>query len=317
MKQRTTLLSAIWLFGSFAMAGEMGIEYGGGAMPSADGFDQARRPISNPTLFDLALPGTNIHPIFMYQNMPDSVSLANGPNLGLGGDFQLYALQFEIAVNERFSIVATKDGYIDFNPGQKLSDASGWANLGGGVKYAFVYDPVQRLAVSGTATLELPTGNTDVFQGEGDGLLNLIVSAVKLYDNWQFAGALGWQAPFSSEQSHIGWLSAHASYDMHQYFVPLVELNWFHTMDAGSGTRNFNEQLGGAVPGAVAFEGGDLINLGARNATISRDIVTAAFGFRSRLTSSLDLGFAYELPLTDEDDGLMENRFTLDMVWRF
>jgi hypothetical protein len=140
---------------------------------------------------------------------------------------------------------------------------------------------------------------------------------VKLYEDWQFAGALGWQAPFSSEQSHIGWLSAHASYDMHQYFVPLVELNWFHTMDAGSGTRNFNEQLGGAVPGAVAFEGGDLINLGARNATISRDIVTAAFGFRSRLTSSLDLGFAYELPLTDEDDGLMENRFTLDMVWRF
>ena len=316
MKQRTFLLSAFWLLGSIAMAGEYGIEYGGGPGGYGSGFDQARRPISNPTLFDLALPGTNIHPIFMYQNMPDSVSLANG-SLPLGGDFQLYGLQFEIAVNERLSIVASKLGYLDFNPNRGLADTSGWANLGGGVKYAFFYDPAQQVAVSGTATVELPTGSTDVFQGEGDGLLNLSVSGVKLHDQWQFAGALGWQAPFSSEQSHIGWMSAHVSYEMNPYFVPLLELNWFHVIDAGNGKMGFRAQFGRTVPANAAFEGGDLINLGARHAGINRDSVTAALGFRSRLNPALDLGFAYEFPVTDQNDGLLENRFTIDMVWRF
>ena len=96
-------------------------------------FADARRPISNPTLFDLALPGTNVHPIFLHHRLPDSIS----PGLTVGGDVQLYALQFEIALNERLSIVAVKDGYVEMNPDSTLSDESGFANLGAGLKYAF------------------------------------------------------------------------------------------------------------------------------------------------------------------------------------
>ena len=43
-------------------------------------------------------------------------------------------------------------------------------------KYAFLLDPVSQTAVSGSLTLEFPTGNSDVFQGEGKGLANLIVA---------------------------------------------------------------------------------------------------------------------------------------------
>jgi len=85
-----------------------------------DGWGRCAR---NPTLFDLALPGTSLHPIFLYHNLPSQVTLANnGGTVPLGGDVQLYALQFEIALNERLSIVATKDGYVDMNYDNTFQD---------------------------------------------------------------------------------------------------------------------------------------------------------------------------------------------------
>lgn len=318
MKQATITFSAFGLLSSFVFAGTVAVETTK-PVPTAcaDGFAQARRPISNPTLFDLALPTTNIHPIFMYQNLPGRVTTNGGGTLPVDGDLEVYALQFEYALNERLSIVATKDGYVDLNPDQVLSEESGFANLGAGLKYAFILDPASGTALSGTATFELPTGNSDVFQGEGDGAVNLILSGLKMVDKWQFAGATGLQIPFSDEQALTGWLSAHASYELCQYFIPLVEINWFHVMDAGDGTGNFPAQVGGAVPAVIDFEGGDLLNLGARHAGDNRDFVSAAIGFRSRLTDCIDIGAAYELPLTDDENGLMDDRITIDLVWKF
>ncbi len=318
MKSTITALGAFGLFGSFALAGSVATDIVSPApTASSDGFAQARRPISNPTLFDLALPTTNIHPIFIWHNLPDTISTTGGGTAPVGGDVQVYALQFEFALNERLSIVATKDGYVDFNPNKTLSSETGFANLGAGLKYAFILDPASGTALSGTATVELPTGNSDVFQGEGKGALNLIASGLKLVDAWQFAGAAGVQIPFSNEQSTDGWLSAHVSYEVCSWFIPLVEVNWFHVLDAGDGTGNFGSQLGGAVPGAVNFEGPDVFNIGAVNAGENRDFVSAAFGFRSRITDSIDIGAAYEIPLTDEENSLTDDRITVDLVWKF
>jgi hypothetical protein len=281
------------------------------------GFDNARRPITNPTLFDLALPTTNVHPIFLHHRLPSTINTAINPELPLGGDVQLYALQFEIALNERLSIVATKDGYVDFNPDNNLAKTDGFANLGAGLKYAFLLDPISQTAVSGTMTFEFPTGNSDVLQGEGDGSVNLILSGLKLVDAWQFAGAIGTQLPFSDEQSTMGWLSAHASYELCSWFIPLVEINWFHVIDSGDGTGNYPAHVGGAVPAVVRFEGGDLFNIGGLNSSDNRDFVSAAIGFRSRLNDAVDVGVAYEMPLTDDSDSMMKDRLTLDLVWTF
>lgn len=308
-------LGAFALFPSAALAGSVAI----GASPPTSlegGFAQARRPMSNPTLFDLALPSNNIHPIFLHHSLPNAIT-TGGAATPLGGDAQLYALQFELALSERLSLVATKDGYADMDFDNSLNDSSGFANLGGGLKYAFLLDPANQTALSGSLTLEFPTGNSDIFQGEGDGLANLILSGLKLKDDWQFAGGLGLQLPFSDEQSTIAWTSAHVSYELHKWFIPLVEVNWFHVLDPGDGTGNFGGQLGGGVPGAVDFEGGDLFNLGATGASANRDLVTAAVGFRSRLSDNITAGAAYELPLTDDQDSLMKNRITLDLVWSF
>jgi hypothetical protein len=285
--------------------------------PATTGFESARRPISNPTLFDLAVPQTNIHPIFMHQRLPSYVNTTAG-QVPMGGDFQVYALQFEIAVNERLSIVATKDGYVDINPDSSIwGDESGFANLGAGLKYAFIYDPESSTAVSGTMTFEFPTGNHDVFQGEGDGSVNLILSALKLWDDFQLAGGAGVSLPIDDQLATTSFVSAHASYEISRWFIPLAEINWYHVLETGDGNPNYYSQAGGLVPVIAQFEGGDLLNFGASNASENRDSVTAAFGFRSRIVDSLDLGFAYEIPLTDENDGIMKDRFTVDLVWKF
>lgn len=310
-----TLLSISGLLHSTALAGSIANEMA--PTPETSGFEQARRPITNPTLFDLALPTTNIRPIFLNHVLPSQIS-AGGGKVPFGGDVQLYALQFEYALSDRLSIVATKDGYVDMNfDNPAFNDSSGFANLGGGLKYAFLRDPISQTAVSGSLTLEFPTGNSDVLQGEGKGLANMIVSGLKLVDDWQFAGGAGLQVPFSDEQATMGWTSAHVSYEVSKWFIPLVEINWFHVIDEGEGTGNFGGQLGGGVPGAIQFEGGDLFNLGATNASDNPDFVSAAIGFRSRLTDSVTAGVAYEIPLTNEEDSLMDNRLNLDLTWTF
>lgn len=317
MKLPIITFGIVGLLSSFASAGAVAI---GSKAPLVttpeNGFAQARRPISNPTLFDLALPTSNIHPIFAYHSLPNHVNTTLG-SLPVGGDVEVYALQFEIALNDRLSIVATKDGYVDMNPDSTLSSETGFANLGAGLKYAFILNPVSKTAVSGTATFEVPTGNSDVFQGEGDGAVNLILSGLKLVDDWQFAAGGGVQIPFSDEQSINGWLSAHVSYELCKWFIPLVEVNWFHVIDSGDGTGNYPSQVGGAVPAVVKFEGGDFFNIGAKNAGANRDFVSAAVGFRTRITNNLDFGAAYEIPLTNDDSSLMESRITLDLVLKF
>lgn len=317
MKQHITTFGILGFLCSFVFAGSVISDTESTvATASGDGFAQARRPISNPTLFDLALPTTNVHPLFLYHSLPDHINTTLG-KLPLGGDVELYALQFEIALSERLSIVATKDGYVDVNPDSTASKENGFANLGAGLKYAFILDPVSKTALSGSATLELPTGNSDVFQGEGDGLLNLSLSGLKLIDDWQFAVGTGVQLPFSDVQSTEMWTSAHVSYEISRYFIPLVEVNWFHVLESGNGSGNYPAHVGGAVPAVIEFEGGDLFNLGAANSHENRDFVSAAVGFRSQLLESVDAGVAFEVPLTDDEDSLMKSRLTVDLVWTF
>lgn len=307
MKIATTTLGTFGFLSSIVLAGTVASSVVTPA-PTAcsDGFAQARRPISNPTLFDLALPTTNVHAIAIFHGLPDRINYG-GKNIALGGDAQVYAIQFEYALNDRLSIVATKDGYVDLDFDNTLADQSGFANLAAGVKYAFILDPASRTAVSGTATVEVPTGNRDVLQGEYDGLVNLSLNGLKLVNDWQFAGTAGVQIPFNDDQAMSSYISAHVSYDLCKYFIPMVELNWFHVISEGEGGQLINPD----------FEGGDFFNLGSTNSSTNRDFVTAAFGFRSRLTDCVDVGAAYEIPLTDEEDGLMDDRITLDLVWKF
>lgn len=314
MKNRTLVLLAA-LIAAPAYAGES-TPPPATPPPASDPFALARRPITNPTLFDLAIPRTNIHPIFMYQSLPDKVATTLG-ELPVGGDFQVYAVQAEYAFNDKISLVATKDGYIDFNPDSTLTADEGFANIAAGLKYVLYSNLESGYAMSGTATVELPLGDSEVWQGEGDGAINLILNNLKMAGDWQLASSIGARIPFSDSDSTIGFASAHVSYAVTEKFMPLLELNWFHVFDDGAGESRFPTQAGGAVPAVAQFEGGDLINLGASNASANADIVTAAAGFRYLLTDSVELGAAFELPLTNDQENLMEYRITADLLWKF
>ncbi len=319
MKSKLIFSSAVLALATSPLTAGVVVTPGPVAAPPASGgygFESARRPITNPTLFDLALPTTNIHPMVMYHRLPNTVTTTLG-QVPMGGDVQVYALQFEYAFTERLSLVATKDGYVDFNPDATniWSSESGFANIAAGVKYAFLLDPVSGTAVSGTLTIEVPTGNRKVFQGQGDGAANVIVSGLKLHDAWQFAAGAGLHLPFSGDMSTNSFVSAHASYEVSPWFIPLVEVNWFHVLSSGRGNTAFGPQPG--VSQIASFEGHDLLNFGAANAGSNRDLITAAVGFRSRLSDSVDVGFAYEAPLSDSNDSIWKDRFTLDLNWKF
>jgi hypothetical protein len=315
-KRPSMLTRAVMLLSLFALSSAIA------ASPSSSsktntGFEHAVRPISNPVYVDLPIAQTYLHPIFMYQTLPNQVSTVAG-KLPVKGDFQLYALALEYAFNERLSLVASKDGYIDFNPDQTFSKEEGWANIAGGLKWAFYLNPEKQCASSVKLMVEVPTGNTRVFQGEGKGKITPSLSALKLWNNFQFEGTVGGILPFSRDhESTLFFDSWHVSYRLLEKLFPMIELNHFHVLNAGKGMTQFDAQAGGAVPGIARFEGGDLINLGAKNAVNHRDLVTLALGCRYRINESVDVGAAFELPLTSTSNNLMETRTTVDLVWRF
>lgn len=321
MINKLKLSTAICAFSPLiALAGDEGskviFEKEDSVTDSSHGFENVRHTISNPTLFDLALPSTQVRAIYLNHQLPDAVNLVGGGQAPIGGEVNVYAVQFEYAFNERLSLVATKDGFIDINASQSLSDANGLADLAAGLKYAFILDSDKQFALAGSATVELPTGNDDVFQGNGDGALGLGLSSLKLTNGWQFAGSLGVHLPFDqSGESTTGHLSGHIGYNVTEKLYLLGEVNWFRVISAGDGETQFDSQVSGAVPSAAAIQGGDLINLGSSNP--ERDIITAAVGARYKLFDNMDIGVAYEIPLTDEEDALIDSRFTIDLVYEF
>ena len=310
-----TLLS----FGSTPLhAGDLDLSKAVVETTPVDPWADTIRPISNPTHFDLAIPKTQIHPIFIQNRMPDVVDTLIG-KVPLGGDYQVYAIQAEIALNERLSINATKDGYIVFDPDHTLEETNGWANVAAGLKYAWLYEPEQRLASNVQLLYEIPLGSEQAWQGEGDGVIIPSIATLKHFGNLQLSHQLGFKLPIDNDtESSIFYTSAHVSYKVTDWFHPLFEVNWFNVMNEGDGGSRFQPHLGGALPSVIAFEGGDLVNWGASNAGQNRNLVTAALGFRIRIPDSpVDLGFAWEFPLTDEEQGLMKDRFTVDMVISF
>ncbi len=283
-------------------------------------FAEEFRPISNPVFVDSPEVGTSVRPIFMYHSFPDKVNTTLG-EVPLGGDLQLYALQFEIQLAENLSLIAVKDGYIDFNPDNTdegmFSDQEGWADLAAGLKYVFFRDEDARLVASAKVVVEIPIGDDDVWQGNGDGTMSPAVAVAKQSGPWNLQGTLGYIQAFNDEDSSMLYDAWHVSYAIEHKIFPLIELNHFHVTSAGDGGTRFNSQVGGAVPSVAKFEGGDLVNLGASNSGDHPDLVTLAFGARIQITESIYGGLAYEIPLTQDKDGLIKDRITLDMVINF
>ena len=263
---------------------------------------KAIAPVANPLFFEEAQIRSDIRPIYMHHDFRTSLGGSIGA-IPLGGDAQVAAVQLRWAINERWAIIATKDGYIDFNPDNTLAPDEGFGDLGFGVKYALIDHEEHQYMLTAGLKLELPTGNTGVLQGNGKGEWNPFISALKGYGDFHLSGTLGARIPndFDDESSMLHY-SLMADCYLHRYFIPFATVSAFTVLSEGNG-----------LP--LTAEGFDLVNFGASSASGTTQAAVGV-GFRSRVLEQCDFGFAYEWGVTGTDD-IFDNRATFDFVYRF
>lgn len=281
---------------SSAMIG--GQAYARRPLQSDHAFDGFISPLTNPAFFEDPRSLTELRLWFMNQTIPES----NG--LLAGGDFQVYALQARLALTERLSFIAVKDGYISAQPDAGVPDAEGWADVAAGLKYALVRNPDKQFLLSAGFTYEIDLGAHRVFQGTGDGIWNPFLSA-----GWEFCPRTHYLTTFAyrlpnngtdNSQSFI-W-SHHVDRQIGCRFYPAVELHWLHYTKSGE-----------ALP--INFEGGDLINLGSADVA-GNDLAVMAAGFAYKVSEAVQLAVAYEFPVSSRED-ILDERLTCNLILRY
>jgi hypothetical protein len=290
-------------------------------MAAAEDFDRFQMPVSNPVYNGDARNVTMVRPILLTQSLPDKIKVNIGgtkAKVDLGGDVDGAALQFSYAFNERFSLVAVKDGYVDCEPDETLDDHSGWLDIAAGLQYSFIYNPAQDFIVSGRLVYESTSGESEVYQGNGSGNVAPAILFLKGWDQLQFSGTVGFVLPFDSdEENTMLYDSWNVSYAVTDWFRPLVELNHFHVLSAGDRDLGDVENQADLVAAIATFNPCDIINLGGEYNDDNKDLVTMALGARFRITQWLDIGAAYEFPLTDNEETLLDERILIDAMLTF
>jgi hypothetical protein len=276
------------------------------------------KPLSNPVYNDFAMIKREVNLLYVYQTLPSHIE-SGGSNYALDGDLHAYAIQAEIPFAESLSLVANKSGYTNVNPDNTLTKQECMNDLSAGLKWAFLQCENYTLALR--LTVELPIGETEVFQGNGDGNASPALLATYLSGNNALNAVVGAILPFDDdEESTMGYVSIAHAYRLTEWMSSHIELNWFSVLESGNGDATFEHQRNGMehlVPGLAGFEGGDLINLGATNSEDHRDFVSVAAGARFQLHENISLGVAYELPLTEKEHGLMDQRLTVHLTATF
>lgn len=92
-------------------------------------------PVSNPVYFESPFHTTEARLIHIHQKLHSKVQTDPLGEVSLDGELNLTALQLRYAVNDRFSIIATKDGYARMKYDNTIESEDGFADLALGVKW--------------------------------------------------------------------------------------------------------------------------------------------------------------------------------------
>ena len=304
MTSRTNMTGTVGAAALILAATTTGV-YGADNGPSW--LDDTISPVANPIYFEDPNITSEVRPVYMYHILPDTFDFAGG-SVPLGGQVQVMAVQARYALTDRLALIATKDGYIEFQPDHTLAHHYGWGDVAAGLKYALVDDKDLQLLVTPGLTVTVPTGSTDVWQGRGSGDENIFVSAEKGFDKFHITGNVGVIIPndFSQNTAQLHY-SLQLDYHVCQYFIPFFVLNGYTILSDG------NQKLLGVVP--LNTEGYDLINFGSSQASGTTQL-TVGGGFRTRLVKNVDVGVSYEAGIVDPV-GIFDSRVTADLIWRF
>jgi len=264
--------------------------------PSDRCFDDFIMPVSNPVWSIDPRSLTYVRGVFINQ-MIDSQT----PVLG-AGDLQVYALQLGIALNERLSFIAVKDGYNTLQT-RGVGNRTGWADIGLGLKYVMIRDVENQFLLSGGLIYEATNGSSRVFQGNGDGVWTPYLSLGKQIGCGHLIASTGYHVPGdTAEESQSIYYSIHYDHPLSDKLSAIAELNGIVYTKSGQ-----------ALP--LNIEGGDWINLGS-SSVAGNNVVTTAFGANYRFNDCLSFAGVWEFPISNRKD-LLDSRTTVTLTLMF
>jgi hypothetical protein len=259
------------------------------------GFEHFYNPVGNPIYFEPPTNTSELRFLYLHHNFPSGSVLQ-------GGDVRVAAVQARLALTERLSFIATKDGYswLDANV---LPKEDGWNALAAGLKYTFYVDREADFLAAAGVRYMLDSGQSKILQGGVDEL-SPFLSFGKGWGPLQLVGSGTWRAPLDDDDgNHMAHWDLHLNYEVFRGFAPLVELRGMHYLSDGERT---NLPVGGA----------DYTNLGSNDVS-GNSIITLGFGARARLTPHISLGALYEFNIADKNDDIFDDRFTVDLILRW
>ncbi len=259
-------------------------------------------PVTNPVFNESPYITTEARAFYFHHVIPDEFVTE-------GGTVDFVALQLRLAITERLAFIATKDGYGNFEFDEVLSDTEGFSNIALGFKYAFYSDPETESIATAGLRYEIPIHDLDTsgldLMGNGDGFLNPFITGARVFGDFGLQASLGANIALDTdEDTSILHYSAHADYELFPGFYPLVEINGFTAIDNADRSTGALGQLDGV----------DVLNFGSEDRDTT---VTVGGGFRYSPTDHLQIGAAYEAPITDEDNTIIEYRIYFDVVLHF
>jgi hypothetical protein len=264
-------------------------------------FDDFITPVTNPFYFEDPRTLTEVRGIYMRQQWPPVTS---------SHPAQIYSMQLRAALTEDFSLMVTKFGYL-----QMISDLgefdSGAMDFGIGFKHTMYKDREAGRLLTGGMSVITPSGSHQALQGYGEGELNFFLSgATRVFERGHLMSVVGLRQPIDeAEQNRIVYSSAHYDWRVSPAtWRPIYlfgETNWYYTAS----------EPFAPVPPNFIFEGADLFNLGAKF-TENNNLVTQALGFKIVPRRGLEMGIAYEIPVTPRTV-MMTERWTADVIWRY
>ena len=293
-----------WYFGKYA-GNLFGRQREGWFFCSDHEFESMISPVTNPFLFEDPRALSEVRPIFIYQKVPNAQ-----PNFQ-GGEMWFAGGQARIAFTERFSITLNKLGIAAVKPkvsSPLLPNGTGLSELWFGPKYTFYRDDQAGRIAAGGVQFQVPLGNAKVAQDTGDLTIVPYVSFAQTFlksavGTFNAVGSTGYAFSINNKRSDYWYASGHFSLDVadKQKFFPLVEFNWIQYASNGQSR-------------ALKGEGTDLVNFGSL--AKGSGLLTGAVGARYRFTRHIEVGAAYEFPLSGNRD-FFNQRATVDLIFRY
>jgi hypothetical protein len=265
-------------------------------------------PMMHPYLFEDPFITTGLNAVGIWHEFP-------GDSLLDSGHLWAAALQARVALTDRIALIATKDGWVDFEPGLHLLDnRRGFADLGFGVKVAAIDRPDIPFILTPALRFEMTQGSQDVLQGNGDGQIIPSVSAAWGRDRLHVIGNVGMDIAIDPDaNSTFLFYHLHVDYAVHRFLVPFIEVGGMTYTDGGDGSTKVRLRGGDEVPLGVAQsllgqdpeEGYDYANLGSRSMA-GHTVAAAAVGVRVPIHKHVIFGASWEAPITPSRDVLSQ-----------